>query len=111
MSEDETTQLFNTNLSLKEYCVVALLYGCGMRISEVCNLRIQDIESTNSRIKIRQGKGAKDRFTLLPNILLDKLRQYYIEANRPKIISIYKYTNKDCSVCKKYAIDRKLCNG
>jgi site-specific recombinase XerD len=98
MSEDETTELFNANLSLKEYCVVALLYGCGMRISEVCNLRIQDIESTNSRIKIRQGKGAKDRFTLLPNILLDKLRQYYIEASRPKLY-LFTSTQTKTALC------------
>lgn len=85
MSEEEVGQLFAAPLSLKEYCVLSLLYGCGMRISEVCKLRIQDIESENLRIKIYQGKGAKDRYTLLPTILLEKLREYYIESGRPKI--------------------------
>lgn len=84
MSEQEVEQLFVTPLSLKEYCVVGLLYGCGMRISEVCHLRIQDIDSTNQRIKISQGKGAKDRFTLLPQQLLDKLRLFYIDQGKPK---------------------------
>ncbi|MBK7741169.1 MAG: tyrosine-type recombinase/integrase [Saprospiraceae bacterium] len=84
MSEMEVAKLFEAGLSLKEYCVVGLLYGCGMRISEVCNLRIKDIESADGRIKVSQGKGAKDRYTLLPHHLLDKLRSFYVSAGRPK---------------------------
>ena len=70
MSEDEVAQLFAAPLTLKEYCVVGLLYGCGMRISEVCTLRLKDIESNDQRIKVYQGKGGKDRYTLLPDLLL-----------------------------------------
>ena len=84
MSETEVAILFDAPLTLREYCVVGLLYGCGMRISEVCNLRIRDIDSHDQRIKVYQGKGAKDRYTLLPHILLDKLRAYYIDAGKPK---------------------------
>lgn len=84
MSEEEVKHLVNTSMTLKEYCVVGLLYGCGMRISEVCNLRLKDIESDNQRIKICQGKGAKDRYTLLPHSLLDQLRLFYVEEGRPK---------------------------
>ena len=69
---------------MKERCVVGLLYGTGMRISEVCNLKITDIDSSNQRIKVVQGKGGKDRFTLLPNTLLTQLRAYYLTTNRPK---------------------------
>jgi integrase/recombinase XerD len=83
MSEDEVGKLFKAELTLKEYCTVGLLYGCGLRISEVCSLRIKDIESNDKRIKVYQGKGAKDRYTLLPNELLEKLRTYYVEAGRP----------------------------
>lgn len=84
MSEDEVNQLFKTSLTLKEYATIGLLYGSGMRISEVCALRIKDIESNEKRIKVYQGKGAKDRYTLLADDLVDKLRLYYIEAGRPK---------------------------
>ena len=85
MSEDEVQKLFLAPLSLKEYCVLGLLYGCGLRISEVAALRIQDIESKERRIKVYQGKGAKDRYTLLPHYLLDKLRQFFIENDRPQV--------------------------
>lgn len=84
MTEIQVEQLFRAALSLKERCVVGLLYGCGLRISEVCNLRIQDIDSANKRIKVVQGKGGKDRFTLLPQQLLEQLRNYYLEAGRPQ---------------------------
>lgn len=84
MSEDEIIRLFAASLTLKEYCVVGLLYGCGLRISEVCNIRLKDIESENKRLKVHQGKGSKDRYTLLPEELLQKLRLLYLEEGRPK---------------------------
>jgi integrase/recombinase XerD len=84
MSQQEVKQLLSAPLSLKEYCVIGLLYGSGLRISEVAALRVQDIDSPAKRIKVVQGKGAKDRFTLLADNLLQKLRAYYLAAKRPK---------------------------
>jgi integrase/recombinase XerD len=84
MSQQQVAHLFAASLTLKEYCVIGLLYGSGLRISEVAALRIADIESADRRIKVVQGKGAKDRYTLLADNLLDKLRQYYVAAKRPK---------------------------
>ena len=84
MSQLEVKQLFDADLTLKERCVCGLLYGGGLRISEVTNLCIADIESAAKRIKIVQGKGAKDRYTLLPETLLEDLRAYYLAENRPK---------------------------
>lgn len=91
MTETQVLQLFAADLSLQERCVVGLLYGCGLRISEVCTLRIQDIDSSNQRIKVVQGKGGKDRFTLLPPTLLEQLRAYYVAAGSPKE---YLFTSK-----------------
>jgi integrase/recombinase XerD len=84
MSQQQVRQLFAAPLTLKEYCVTGLLYGSGLRISEVAALCIQDIDSPAKRIKVVQGKGAKDRFTLLADKLLVKLRLYYVAAKRPK---------------------------
>ena len=83
MSRQEVIQLFAAPLTLKDYCVIGLLYGSGLSISEVAALCIPDIESAAKRIKVVQGKGAKDRYTLLAGNLLDKLRQYYVAAKRP----------------------------
>lgn len=84
MSQQQVAQLFAAPLTLKEYCVIGLLYGSGLRISEVTALCIQDIDSPAKRIKVVQGKGAKDRFTLLADSLLEKLRLYYVAAKRPR---------------------------
>jgi integrase/recombinase XerD len=91
MMEEEVVQLFAAPLSVKEYCVIGLLYGCGLRISEVAQLRLQDIESHNRRLKVYRGKGAKDRYTLLPAKLLAQLRLLYVQEGRPKE---YLFTSK-----------------
>lgn len=91
MSEEEVIQLFAAPLTVKEYCVIGLLYGSGLRISEACHLRLQDIESHNKRLKVYQGKGAKDRYTLLPDKLLQQLRLLYLQEGRPKE---YLFTSK-----------------
>lgn len=83
MSQQEVTGLFAAPLTLKEYCVLGLLYGSGLRISEVAALRIGDIESDARRLKVVQGKGAKDRYTLLSCKLLSQLREFYVLAERP----------------------------
>jgi integron integrase len=53
--------------------IAQLMYGTGMRISEVLRLRLLDVDFGNGFIQVRNGKGAKDRVTLLPNSLEDKL--------------------------------------
>lgn len=83
MSEEEVKTLLNASLDLKEQCVIGILYGSGLRISELCNLRVKDIESSDKRIKVYQGKGGKDRYTLLPDSIVGKLRQFYIEEGKP----------------------------
>ena len=66
MSQQEVRQLFAAPLTLKKYCVIGLLCGSGLRISEVAALCIPDIGSAAKRIKVVQGKGAKDRYTYWP---------------------------------------------
>ena len=51
------------------------VYGGGLRVSELCNLRIQDIDSKNMRILVREGKESKYRYTLLSQINLEILRE------------------------------------
>jgi integrase/recombinase XerD len=64
--------------NLKHRTILMLLYSSGMRISEIANLKIIDIDSKNMRIKIVQGKGSKDRFTILSEQVLQELRAYWI---------------------------------
>ena len=84
MTLEEIQTLFNCKLDYRTRSVLGLLYGAGMRIGEVRDLLITDIDSKQNQITIRQGKGNKDRMTLLPQSLLTDLRLYFREA-RPKI--------------------------
>jgi site-specific recombinase XerD len=58
-------------------------YGAGLRVSELCHLKVGDIDSARMTIRVEQGKGAKDRYTLLPERLLGELRRYWL-GYRPK---------------------------
>ena len=56
-----------------------LAYSTGMRLSELLNVKIKDIDSKRMQIRIEQGKGRKDRYARLSSVLLDVLRRYFKE--------------------------------
>ena len=67
----------------KHKAIIALAYSTGMRVSEVCNLLISDIDSKRMIITIRQSKGRKDRIVALSQKVLEILRDYF-KAYKPK---------------------------
>ena len=79
----EVKRLLQQCANLKHSCILKILYGCGVRVSEVLALKIADIDSAAMRIHIRAAKGKKDRVVPLPQTLLHNLRQYYL-AYHPK---------------------------
>jgi site-specific recombinase XerD len=83
MSANEMRSVINGVKNVKHRTIIMLLYSTGMRLAEICALKITDIDSRNMRIKVVQGKGAKDRFTLLSEQVLLELRAYYL-IYRPK---------------------------
>jgi integrase/recombinase XerD len=83
LSPEEVLRVFAAIRSVKYKAIMATAYAAGLRISEVCALRIADIDSQRRRIHIRSGKGKKDRSVMLGESLLALLRQYY-QAARPQ---------------------------
>jgi len=83
LSPEEVLRVFAAIRSVKHKAIIATAYAAGLRISEVCGLRITDIDSQRMRIHVRSGKGKKDRYVMLAESLLVLLRQYYQKA-RPK---------------------------
>jgi integrase/recombinase XerD len=75
-------QLLGVICNQKHLMVVSLFYGTGLRMNELRNLRLADIDGHSYQVKVVAGKGAKDRFTILPKHLLEPLRCYY-KACRP----------------------------
>ena len=83
LSPQEVLRIFAAIRSVKHKAIMATAYAAGLRISEVCGLRIADIDSQRRRIHIRSGKGKKDRYVILGESLLALFRQYYQKV-RPK---------------------------
>ncbi|MEX2594142.1 MAG: tyrosine-type recombinase/integrase [Anditalea sp.] len=80
----EVSRLTSRIRNRKHYCLIALTYAAGLRLNEVIGLKFGDIDSDRMQLKVRGGKGNKDRYTLLPKGLLEKLREYY-KYYRPKV--------------------------
>ena len=78
MSAEEIKSLIDTVKNIKHRTIIMLLYSSGLRVSEISHLKITDIDSKSMRIKVVQGKGSKDRYTLLSQQVLLELRAYYI---------------------------------
>jgi integrase/recombinase XerD len=77
LSPEEVKSIFDVTEDLKHKAILMTVYSAGLRVSEVCNLKITDIDSKNMQILIREGKGKKDRYSLLSNANLEILREYW----------------------------------
>ena len=76
-SREELELLFEKGCrNQKERAFLMTVYGGGLRLGEACRLKVRDIESRRMRIRVDQGKGRKDRYTLLGERLLGELREY-----------------------------------
>jgi len=82
LSREEVQRLFAVVTNLKHKALLMVAYDAGLRLSEILNLRIEDIDSQRMVIHIRQGKGKKDRYARLSPGLLELLREYW-RAYRP----------------------------
>ena len=85
LSRGEVTRLIDAAPTLRGRTLLTTTYAAGLRVSEVCALQLADIESAPDRmcLKVRQGKGGQDRYTLLSPRLLDRLRHYWCDR-RPR---------------------------
>lgn len=84
LSKEEIKLILNSVSNIKHKSMLSLVYSCGLRRSELLNLKITDIDSRRNLLMIRQAKGKKDRIVPLSVKILEMLRQYYT-AYKPKI--------------------------
>jgi site-specific recombinase XerD len=77
-SEEEILQLLKSVENIKHRAILSTIYSGGLRISELINLKIKDIDSERMQIRVEQAKGKKDRYTILSKKLLVLLRSYFI---------------------------------
>ncbi len=76
LSQEEVYRILNSLQNLKHKSILTLVYSAGLRVGEVVGLKIKEIDSKRMLIHIRQGKGRKDRYTILSAAALKVLREY-----------------------------------
>mgnify|MGYP000001825249 FL=1 len=85
LSKEEIKKILDATVTdLRFFCMFSILYSAGLRISELLELKPGDINESRSLIRVRQGKGKKDRYTLLSKPLMKKLTEYN-RLYKPKV--------------------------
>ncbi|MFH1293773.1 MAG: site-specific integrase [Pseudomonadota bacterium] len=82
LSKQEVELIFSATTNLKHRAILMTVYSAGLRVGEVTRLKVSDIDSERMMIRVNEGKGLKDRYTLLGERNLEILRLYY-KAYRP----------------------------
>jgi len=100
LSKKEVQKLLSVIENIKHKAITYTIYATGVRLQELLNLTITDIDSKRMTIRVKQGKGRKDRYVMLSGKLLKILRKYY-ESVKPKPktfffpgISLIKHINR-----------------
>ena len=75
----DVKKIFDNTPNLKHNTMLKLSYGMGLRVSEIINIKVEDVDSKSMQVFIRRAKGKKDRYANLPESILDQLRLYYKE--------------------------------
>jgi site-specific recombinase XerD len=77
LSREEVSRLIAASGNLKHQTALSVAYATGLRASEVVVLRVGDIDSQRMTLRVEQGKGHKDRYAMLPPVLLERLRVWW----------------------------------
>lgn len=86
LSQQEIMELLKHTSSPKQRALVELFYSSGIRLEELQYLKMTDIEASNNRIRVNNGKGKKQRYTILSQTCLKSLREYFLkEEIKPKV--------------------------
>lgn len=83
LTREEVRRILAACENPRHRMMLTLCYGCGLRVSEVCHLRVADIDGERGQLCVRHGKGAKDRMVVLSPRLLEQLRSYWC-THRPR---------------------------
>jgi len=110
LSKEDVRLMIEVTENRKHKCILCLLYSGGLRLKELVNLKVTDIDSKSNVIHIVQSKGSKSRVVMLSQVLLENLRLYYKEY-KPKIYLFEgqkggKYSNRSVQQVVKLAAQK-----
>jgi len=84
LSVDEVWSLISSIINLKHKTIISMIYGCGLRISEVVNIKLSDIDRKRNLLRVEMAKGNKERYVILSQNHIDLITKYY-NHYKPKI--------------------------
>jgi len=84
LSKEEVKRLLKTPELLKHRVLFGILYGCGLRCFEVRNIKLSNLDFDRKMLHVQQGKGSKDRYVPLPDILIRGIKTY-IAQEKPNV--------------------------
>jgi integrase/recombinase XerD len=84
LSKEEVASILNASINQKHRTMLSLIYACGLRRSELLNLKPKDVDSKRGMLTIRNAKGRKDRLVPISGKVIEMLRSYY-KIYRPKV--------------------------
>ena len=100
LQRSEIVRILQACNNLKHRTLLLTCYGCGLRVSELVKLKLRHIDSERGLLRIEQGKGAKDRYVILPPALLAKLRDYWrTQRSKVWLFPNEKHPDKSLAVC------------
>jgi site-specific recombinase XerD len=109
LSREEVQRLFAVVQNIKHKALLMVAYDAGLRLSEIRNLRIEDIDSQRMVIRICQGKGKKDRYGRLSKGLLKLLREYWRACRPESLLFPGAHPNRPYDIATPGHILKKLC--
>src|SRR5712692_10126850 len=77
LSPDEVRRFLGGAGDIKEHAILTTCYAAGLRVSEALRLKPTDVDSQRMVLRVEQGKGHKDRYAMLPPVLLQRLRAWW----------------------------------
>lgn len=108
LSKSEIIQLIRVTKNLKHRAIIAMIYSCGFRISELINLELRDIDINRRQILIKNSKGRKDRYVIVAESFLPLLNNY-IHTYMPKVYFVEGQNDQNYSAASVRQFLRKSC--
>jgi site-specific recombinase XerD len=106
LSKEEIAAMIKSTENKKHKCLIAVIYSCGLRRSEAVNLKTEEIDLKRMQVKIRGGKGKKDRYVPLAKKTLVYLNEYY-KNDEPKIFVFEVKPGRKYSATSVYNVIKK----
>lgn len=108
LAKSEIRRMFEKTSNIKHRVILKMVYGLGLRVSEVTHLRISSIDSKRMMVHLVAAKGKKDRYVPLPHSLLEELREYYLQY-RPKYYLFEGFHEKPIALRTVQTIFKQAC--